>query len=283
MKKIDLHVHTTASDGEYSPSKLVDLALETGVKVIAICDHDNVKGVNEAVVYSKGKEVEVIPGVEISCGEDFMSEIHIVGLFIDYKNEELNKFLEKSSQGRIVSKKQSIKKLNQLGYEVSYEEAINEAGGSFGRPHIAKILMRKYPTEFPTMKDVFNKLLGRDKPAYVAGKKPNIKQCLDIIHEAKGIAILAHPGYFFEVAEKVIDLFAKQGGDGIEVESGYEDSKTFGRKEAKDLLKKFAKVAKEKKLLVSGGSDFHGIYPIEELGKFGVSEKEFEKLKSLVA
>ena len=123
MKKIDLHLHTTASDGTLSPKEIVDYAIKKDMKAIAITDHDSIAGVKEALEYSKDKKLIVVPGVEMGCDNSEFGdyEIHIVGLFIDYNNKELNKFLKQVENWSEEQKAQIIEKLNKLGYEISLE------------------------------------------------------------------------------------------------------------------------------------------------------------------
>lgn len=139
--KIDLHIHSTASDGKLTPTELIDLAIKSKIKAIAIADHDNIDGIEEAIRYSKDKNIEFVPGIEFSANPgNLAKEIHIVGLFIDYKNKEIKNLIVRQNKFRIENNKKIIERLNDLGYEISFEEALKEAKKeAFGRPTIAEM------------------------------------------------------------------------------------------------------------------------------------------------
>src|SRR4030042_3575683 len=143
--KIDLHVHSTTSDGKFSPKELIDQAISIKMKAIAITDHDSIDGLKEAIDYSKGRKIEFVPGVEFSANpRGLAKEIHIVGLFIDYSHEAITKLLVRQEESRVNTCKKMIEKLNELGYKITYEEAKNEAKREkFGKPIIASILIKK--------------------------------------------------------------------------------------------------------------------------------------------
>ena len=229
--KIDLHIHTTASDGRLTAKELIDYCAEKKIKTIAITDHDSIASLDEAINYGKEKGVEVIAGIEMSCEEEFAgnNEIHIVGLFIDYKNKDLLNLINWQKEQREIRKKKIIEKLNNFGYEITFPELEIEANGaSFGRPHIGRIISRKYPEEFPEMKSVFEKgLLSNGGKAYVKKEKLPISNAINAIISAGGIAILAHPALCFEFDDKVIEQFVKVGGKGIEIEYPYYHIKEF--------------------------------------------------------
>lgn len=282
--KIDLHMHSTASDGKLSPTELVDLAVEKNLSVIAISDHDVVDGSRLAIEYAKDKDVEVISGVEFSCEdrEAGMYEIHIVGLFVDLEDEALNKLSEDLIRARRIQKEGIIRKLNDLGYEISFEELRAEiVGENFGRPHIANILMKKY-REFGNMKDVFDRLLAFGAPAFVTQWKESTGNVIDIIHGAGGVAVLAHPDLynvrFDREAEEIMDRFIELGGDGVEVDYCYRNG-GYGEEEERAAVERVRRLAEEKGLLVSGGGDFHRDGNRCEIGDYGVSDEEFGKLK----
>ena len=283
-KKIDLHLHTTASDGELSPEGLVGYALKNDMKAIAITDHDTVSGIERAIEYAKEKGIEIVPGIEIST-DDFEKEfydVHVLGLFIDYKNKELNELTEWLMGARIRQKKEIIKKLNELGYEISFEELEREVGEIYGRPHIAKILMKKYPSEFPDMRSVFDELLGTNKKAYVLQEKPSLKRAMEIIRDAGGVAILAHPGVFIDDFEKVIERFVELGGQGLEVYYPYSDVCSQDKEVEEKLVKKIEEIALKNNLLITGGSDYHGKNRPVNIGDGGIEVEDFERLKNFM-
>jgi len=273
MVKIDLHTHTNISDGKLSSKELIDLAIKRKIPAIAITDHDDVGAIGEALKYAKDKPIEIIPGVEFTVDpKDLAKEIHVVGLFIDHKNKKILELKEKHQEAGKTRGKEIIQKLNELGYEITFKELIST--GHSGRPSIAKILMKRYP-EFKERSQVFNKLLGKQGKAFVKAETTPMKEIISSIHQAQGLAILAHPAYLRDNAEQVINGFVKLKGDGIEVDCRYE---SFG-KQAQNLRDKFRKIAKDNDLLISGGTDFHSVELSGNLGEFGVSQEEFDRIK----
>lgn len=277
--KIDLHMHSTASDGKLSPEELVDLAEEKGLGVIAVADHEVVVGSKRAIEYSLDKKVEVVPAIEIGADAEGLNifDVHIVGLFVDLENEELLKLSGDLMKYREVQKREMVEKLNELGYNITFDEVKAEAGSiNYGRPHIARILMRKYPEEFPRIQDVFDDLLGAGGKACVLQKRENIRETVRIIHGAGGVAILAHP-MLIEELDKVVDRFIECGGDGIEVDYAYESR--LDKEKSLRFIEKARKIAMEKGLIVSGGGDFHSMDEGVEIGDFGVSLEDFDRLR----
>lgn len=273
-------MHSTCSDGKLTPIELVDWAIKKKLPAMAITDHDNASAVEECLEYTKNKDIEFVPGIELSCDTEKLSkEIHIVGLFIDHKNNDLEKYVEEQHKNTKEQKIKIIEKLNELGYDITFEELKNEAKTkSYGRPHIARILMKKYPLEFNSIKEVFNKLLDVGNPAYVSSTgNPKIHEAINLIHSINGIAVLAHPGGIGKNVELIIDKFFYLGGDAIEINYSY--YKVEKEKEKEKLRNKFRAIAEKKQVLHSGGGDFHQYEGFSEIGDFGVTKKEFEKLK----
>lgn len=282
--KIDLHMHTTASDGEKTPEEIVDWAIEKGLKRIAITDHEVTGGCSRAIEYAKDKGIEIVPGIEIGANiEEFEAyDIHIVGLFLDLENERLQELSGKLMEARKVQKQEIISVLNDLGYDISFEELVAEVEGeNYGRPHIAKILMRKYD-EFGSVGQVFDELLGSGGKVDVVQWKDNVRNTIDIIHESGGIAVLAHPmlygsSRFGQDIEKIVEYFVGCGGDGIEVDYLYENR--ISGDVNNNLVEKAREFSSKHGLVVSGGGDFHREGEDFEIGDFGVSEEEFLELK----
>src|SRR3989338_2856213 len=172
LKRIDLQSHTVASDGEQTPEELVDLAIEKKLKAIAITDHDSLGSIEAAIKYSNGKNIEIIPGIELSCDDSLFNydKIDVLGLLINPDNKKLNDLICHIKNKREENKKMIIGNLKNLGYDIEYEDVKKTVKGSFGRPHIAKYLLKKYPDRFSSVSDVFYKLVGRGKPAYLDTK-----------------------------------------------------------------------------------------------------------------
>lgn len=246
---IDLHIHTTFSDGTCSPEEVVRIAKEKGLFAIAVTDHDTTDGVKIALKKGQEMGIEVISGVEISA--DFEIEMHILGLFIDVDNVFLQDKLKILEVFRKERNPKIIKKLRKMGYDISMEDVERVASGEvIGRPHIARVLVQK--GYFDSTKAVFEKLLGFGKPAYVKKEKLKPYEAIRAIKEANGIAILAHPHkylYLDEGPENVFEELKEYGLDGLEV---YHSDHTD--KETRELLE----IAKKLDLVISGGSDFHG-------------------------
>ncbi len=262
---IDLHMHTSASDGRLSPQELVGLALKNGLSAIAITDHDAIGGIAPAMEYARGKPLEIVPGIEINCDgmEIGFREVEVVGLFVDCEHSTLLRFVEEARQDRLEQKKRIVEKLQGLGFEIRFEELGEYAKGSLGRPHIAQLLVKKYPGEFSSIREVFEKYLGTGKEAYVdREKKSSIKQAIDIIKKAGGIAFLAHPGVFGKKETgALVEFFQSNGGQGIETYYPYYliyPHLKISEKENLEIIEFYQKIAKENGLLESGGSDFHG-------------------------
>ena len=272
----DLHTHTTASDGKLSSRELIDMSIMNGLEGIAITDHDSVSGISEAIKYSKGKNIEVVPGIEISCDcEGRTKDVHIVGMFIDYKNPEFGKISEQAKKNRKITAVKILDNLKDFGFDIPIEDL--EKQNHFARPYIAELLMEKYPKDFPNWDFVFDEYLGSRGKIKVAPVAPEMKYAIDVIHSTNGIAILAHPGYFRDNDNYFIDKFIRLGGDGIETETIYS---SFDNPER--LREKYRKIAKENNLLISGGSDFHYKKEGKNVGCAGISKKEFLKLKEFI-
>lgn len=280
---VDLHLHTNASDGELSPEELVDLAISRGLKAIAITDHDTVEGVQIAFNYSAGKDIEIIPGIEISCKEKKLGfdQVHILGLFINFKDKSLLEMTQRIKQNRTKQKRQMINKLNELGFDISFSEVKELVKFSFGRPHIAAVLLKKYPNKFSSVQDVFNRYLGVGKPAYVEIREiTRVIDAIKIIKKSKGIPILAHPGaYNFEDSLELIDYFLSLGGKGIETYYPYDKVYSISHEESNKKINFYNKVAKEKNLVVSGGSDYHGSIRPTNLAEIEIPYSVVERLK----
>ncbi|MCA9487961.1 MAG: PHP domain-containing protein [Nanoarchaeota archaeon] len=276
MKKIDLHMHSNHSDGEFSPKELVEIVSKNGIHVMAITDHDKATANKEAEKYAKEKGIEYVHGIEITATPpEGVKELHIVGLFIDSENVEIKSISEKHRKYAIETAKKIIERLKALNYDISFEELAEETKGEhFGRPFIAKILMRKYPEKFQERSQVFDELLGKQGKAFVLPKGTELKEAIEIIHNARGIAIVAHPWYLGENMLEILKEFVSFGGDGIELDYSPKDSIP------KDTREKLEKFAKANNLIISGGTDFHKIEEgKKEIGDRGISEEEFLKLK----
>ncbi len=245
---IDLHVHTTASDGSLSPALIVKEAANLGITHLGIADHDTVNGIEEALKVGKKYGVTIIPAVELGTDYEEM-ETHILGYFRPDNYKNINHYFDWILQKRFQRNEQMIKNLQYAGFEITIEEVMKKAnGGTPGRPHIAKILIEKgYCND---ISDAFNKILLR-KDIYIKREKTTPESAIKEILKAGGIPVLAHPVYLEEsgLFEKALSLFLTYGLKGIEV---------YHCDHKEHHEKKYKEVAIKNKLLMTGGSDFHG-------------------------
>ena len=241
----DLHVHTNYSDGTMSPEAVVDEAIRLGISTISITDHDTVEGVVAACQYGQGKNLNIIPGLELSS---YLSplEVHILGYFIDIHNVSLQKILKVAHEDRLKRIYAIAEKLRGLHVDIDPQEILTLAGkGSPGRMHVAEVIWKHGYCN--TILESFSKYIGDHGPAYVPKKTLTPQQAIELIREAGGVAVLAHPG--LTQRDHVIEDLVKYGLQGIEV---YYPSHT------PQTVKKYLTLAKKYDLAVTGGSDFHG-------------------------
>ncbi|MDE5864694.1 MAG: PHP domain-containing protein [Lachnospiraceae bacterium] len=251
MNTIDLHVHSSASDGSLTPEEVVDLAKETGLRYFALTDHDTVDGVARALAQAeKYDNLDVIPGIELSCYYQ-SREIHIVGLFVDHTNEVFLQELKKLKQAREDRNEKMVQNFVAAGIPMTVEELKHGNPNSvITRAHFARVLIEKGVCRDKT--EVFDKYLGIGCPFYLPKPKVSPEHVLHLIKSAGGAAILAHPySYKFtrSQVEALLDELIPLGLCGMECYySTYEDSE----------MQELRSIALSKNLLVSGGSDFHG-------------------------
>lgn len=251
MRLIDLHTHTTASDGIYSPSALINLAIEKGVDVMAVTDHDTVAGLDEGIEYSRGTALTLIPGIEFSV--DYSGgTLHLVGLFIDHGNMALLDEIRRLKDIRDNRIYRILEDLERHGINIPLTEVQDEAkGAAMGRPHVARVLVRH--GYGPDITDIFKNYLVKGKPGYAKKEKINLDKAISLIKASGGIPILAHPITLnfasWDDFDKQIKDYAHRGVEGIEA---YATLHTPGQAET------FRELGNKYDLLISGGSDFHG-------------------------
>lgn len=280
MSRIDLHLHTTHSDGSQSPAEVVRLAHEAGVSALAITDHDITTGLPEAIAAGQELGIEIIPGIEISSrhGE---SELHVLGYFLKWQDAQLNERLMTLRESRHRRNPKIIELLQAAGIDITYDEVRAVAGSdSVGRPHIARVLMDKKVVT--TAKEAFDRFLAEGKAAYVPRDLPAPVDAIRWIKDAGGLAVLAHPTWVKTTEGTLTDLarqLKEQGLDGVEVHYS-----THTPRQTRTYLS----LAKQLGLLVTGGSDFHGMTkPDIEVGtgkgSLHVPDHLLPKLKDAVA
>lgn len=248
----DLHMHSTASDGGYSPRELVKKCAEVGLEYIALTDHDTVAGISEAIEAGKEYGITVIPGIEFSTKYNGKS-VHMLGYGIDYKNEELLKMLEEQRHMRSERLNKIIAKLKKVNIQLKREDVLEFVdGGSIGRPHVALALVKHgYVRD---VKEAFDRYLAEGKPCYVEKEKEMApEEAIEWIHRTGGVAIIAHPVYYGDDA-LIERLVSRYHLDGIEVYHRDHDKEAVCHYErlTDELEKKYARP-----LLRTGGSDFH--------------------------
>lgn len=251
MSRLDLHLHTTHSDGSFTPTEVVGFAHKAGVTALAITDHDITTGVPEAIIAGQQLGIEVIPGIEISSifGE---SELHILGYFLDWQDTKLRERLTTLRESRHRRNPKIIERLQALGIDITYDEVRTRAGtDSVGRPHIARVLMEKEVVT--SAKEAFDRFLAEGKPAYVPRDLPSPAEAIQWIKAAKGLAVLAHPTWVRTTDGMLTDLVRQLKADGLDgVEVHYS---THTARQTREYLA----MAKQLGLLTTGGSDFHGL------------------------
>ena len=269
----DLHLHSTYSDGSYTPEELVKKSLEKDLTTIAIADHDTVEGISLAKKASKSLSIEVIPGIEFSTFRG-KSEIHILGYFIDYHDPKLLKETKKIFSARENRAKKMVELLNEQGINISFEQVKSLAGDDFlGRPHVAKAMVEK--GYINKVGEAFTKeYIANGGKAYVSKYRLKPKKAIDLILKADGIPVLAHPKFINngqEMDYKDIKEMKNYGLKGIEV---------YQSKHDKKAEEKYTRIAEELDLLITGGSDFHGENdPDVKLGDVRLDEEKVKKLK----
>lgn len=242
---IDLHLHSTQSDGSFSPTQVVQRAAKLGLSAISLTDHDSVAGVQEAHNIGRDIGVEVISGTELSAHEAGM-DIHILGYFINPANSDLLVYLQKFQDARRNRAEKIVARLNRLGVRITMAHVLHKAGdAAIGRPHVADVLVEE---GFVFSHDhAFQKYLGYGKPAYQPKFVLTPREAVEIIHAAGGLASLAHPVLYRRDA--LIPDLIKQGLDGIEV---------MHIKHDRSDVRRYSDMAKHYGLLTTGGSDCHG-------------------------
>lgn len=263
----DLHIHTTASDGLLTPEQVVDMATELGLTGIAITDHDTMSGLMKADdrLKSSGNSLEVIPGIEINTDVE-VGEVHILGYYVDANNRAMCQRLMEIKSARRQRALVMIEKLADLGMPITVEEVEKGAKGDLiGRPHIAMALKERCYVK--SVREAFNIYIGQGCPAYVPRYKFPPEEAIALIHQAGGAAVLAHPGLIKDA--KTIDEIIALGIDGIEV---------FYPEHDHLQITHYKNMADRHKLLITGGSDFHGMDTMDNhsaMGTCGISDNLF--------
>ena len=275
MIRPDLHIHTTASDGIRSPAQIVSMAREKGLKCIAITDHDTFSGLLEAENTARDKGVILVPGVEISTGG--AEEIHILGLGVKPERDKLQAMLDHMTLERFRRFRTMGQKLREIfGMDLDMDKIMETAGDSIGRPHLARAMIDKGYVK--TVAEAFEKYISRGRPAYVPREKLAPTEAISMLKESGAIPVIAHPMLIKWPMEKflpILDEWQKAGLMGMEV---YHPAN-------RGHYAELDRIARERGLLVTGGSDYHD----EELahGQLGETVSEWpshdEDVRKLLA
>ena len=271
MSKVDLHIHSTASDGRYSPQEIVRKAVGLGLEVIALADHDSVDGIAPALEEARRlNQLQFIPAVEMSTDVP-SGEVHVLGYFIDYTSKELAAALDRFRYSREGRAQGMVVRLAELGIHISWERVREIAGsGTVARPHIAQAMLEK--GYISSIKEAFDKYIARDGPAYVERKKMTPVEVVQLILRNRGIAVMAHP-FFVPEPEAIIAELKAAGMAGIEAYYNNYTNEDIGTLIA---------LAKNHGLIVTGGSDYHGLDESNETLMGGV-EVPMEAVSRLIA
>jgi len=267
----DLHLHTNFSDGTYTPEELVAQAARNHLAAIALTDHDTVEGCERAAIACKAVEIEFIPGAELTA-EQNDNEIHILGYFLNTQNKKLLEEIAKFQADRQNRIHEMVARLNQLKVPLRVEDVIKLANcRSPGRPHVARALVKAGFCS--SLDEAFERFLKKHRPAFVPKTKISSQVAIELIHQANGLAVMAHPG--LNRTDEVIPDLVDAGLDGIEC---------FHTKHSTAVSEHYLEIADKYNLLVTGGSDCHGMSKGRPLiGTVKLPYQHIEKLKEAVA
>jgi predicted metal-dependent phosphoesterase TrpH len=241
---IELQSHSTVSDGQLVPTGVVEKAAEAGVTTLALTDHDAVAGVPEAEEAARELGVELVPAIEMSCVHEYAEDLHICGYWVDL--EKIGPACERAQLERRERAGEIVANLRREGFDLTLEDAIREAGAadSIGRPHIAKAAGAT-----GDLGPFFEEYLVPGAKAFVPRKWPTAAQAIEQIHEAGGVAVIAHPYWDISTPEEVDDLIRSLGADGVE---------TFYPSHSKEQTAHLLELCEELDLVPTGSSDYHG-------------------------
>ncbi len=266
---VDLHTHTTCSDGLARPEQMPDLAKKAGLKAVAVTDHDTTRAIDRALQAGSLLNIEVIPGVELSTMLDD-NEIHILGYFIDWQNRNFGEKIRRLREGRLFRAEKILARLKRLGINLHIDQVLEIAGeGVVGRPHIADALVREGVV--CSYDEAFDRYIGQHGPAYVPKRLLSPAEAIGLIATAGGVPVLAHPGTVHR--DELIPLLVKWGLKGIEI---------IHPMHTPQLTQHYQEISRRYGLVCTGGSDYHGKGRLlNEIGKYKVPYQMVETLRRL--
>ncbi len=286
-KKVDLHTHSSFSDGTYNVEKLLEEARQKKVDLFGISDHDIVKGVIYALEYLKQHNenfsFQFVPSIEWSVNTPWNKRIHMLGINIDPFNQTLQNRLTSLQKSREERIPKIIKKLNELGIDISIDDLDrSQIKGVYGRPHVARALIKKGYAK--SLNEVFDKYLGQGKPAYVPKERLTLREAVSITHEAGGILVFAHPLLEFPPStplnefQEFVENLVSYGLDGIEIYYNYQHiNYTEPLAHYHERNQWLSEFCNKNDLIKTAGSDFHG--DRGELGSLTMPLDDYNKLK----
>ncbi|MBN1880136.1 PHP domain-containing protein [bacterium] len=257
---VDLHVHTSASDGTYTPAEVITEASRSGLMIIAITDHDTLAGLDDAEIQGHQLGIRVIRGIELSA-EYKNQSVHMLGLGLAKPDTSFAETLQLIHHGRLQRNPRIVRNLNQLGYDITMDDVRSFADGDIiGRIHIAQAMMHRGYVD--NIDEAFHRFIGRGKPAYEERFRLSVEDAVEMIHRIEGLAIVAHPGLLsggddLPTLRHRVSEFRDMGIDGVETHYPTHDEYYFT---------KIVQVTREFDLLESGGSDYHGLVKSNQLG-----------------
>ena len=257
---LDLHTHSTASDGLHTPSELVELARQAGLTTIALTDHDTTNGLAEAQAAGAAAGVTVIPGIEINTYlPQGRGEAHVLGYYLDTANPDLQSFLQFLRDARVKRGERMVALLRDQGFDVTWERVRKLAHGTVGRPHVALALMEKGYAE--SISDAFDRYISPGRPAYVPRFKMAPEDAVRLLRSVRGVPVLAHPMRLYGLEDDLLPRLMAAGLLGLECYYGEYDDAT---------VEHLLALAEQHGLAATGGSDYHGpnVHPTPLGGRY---------------
>ena len=270
---IDLHTHTSYSDGTDTPAQLINKALAAGISIIGLTDHDSISGWQEATDALR-TGISLVPGAEISCQTPDGISVHILGLLFDSNNSELINTLEKTRENRHGRMEKIIARINEAGIDITMDDVLEQLsdGATLGRPHLADALVKKGIVA--SRDEAFTQMLHNNSKYYVSHYSPTPEAAIKLIKAAGGVSVIAHPMASHRGRTISLETFGsiiQAGLDGIEV-----DHRDHSPEEKSQLIK----LANESNLVMTGASDYHGNGKLNTLGEYTTKPEQWEKLES---
>ena len=271
--KIDLHTHSTYSDGTDKPSELINKALAAGITVIGLTDHDSIGGWQEATA-SLRPGISLVPGAEISCQTTDGISVHILGLLFDSSNSELMNTLEKTRENRHGRMEKIIARINEAGIDITMNDVLAQLsdGATLGRPHLADALVKKGVVA--SRDEAFTQMLHNNSKYYVSHYSPTPEDAIALIKAAGGVSVIAHPMASHRGRTISLETFGSlidSGLDGIEVDH---------RDHSPDEKKQLIALANGSNLVMTGASDYHGNGKLNSLGEYTTNPDQWERLEA---